>query len=237
MQQITVRGIPHNDAYEDSEAVLSRKDSSHIFGSDNAHAIFPQAHHDAYFNRAYQSTVVLYPDGLTEARDPGFQYNWQDDEIKRHILEHDEVHSLGPSNAPTVKAETYDPKSFHQSTASARGRSGKKHQEVHLFEGNLVLDCPVPPRLLDQMRHEQPPEHEFTHTRYSAVTCDPSEFYDERFTLRQRLFAKPRHTELFIVVTMYNEEDELFARTMSGVIKNIEHLNSRTKSSTWAGDA
>jgi hypothetical protein len=69
------------------------------------------------------------------------------------------------------------------------------------------------------------------------IRCDPSEFYDERFTLRQRLFAKPRHTELFIVVTMYNEEDELFARTMSGVIKNIEYMNSRTKSSTWGGEA
>jgi chitin synthase len=237
VQQITIEGIPHNDTYEDSEAVLSPKDSSHIFDSDDAHAIFPQAHHDAYFNRAYRPTVISYPSGQTEARYPGFQYNWQDDEIKRPILEHNEVHSLGPSKAPTIKTESYDPNFSHQSTASARGRSGKKHQEVHLFEGNLVLDCPVPPRLLDQMQHAQLPEREFTHMRYSAVTCDPSEFYDERFTLRQRLFAKPRHTELFIVVTMYNEEDELFARTMSGVIKNIEYMNSRTKSSTWGGEA
>ncbi|KAI2474524.1 Glycosyltransferase family 2 protein (mitochondrion) [Pyrenophora tritici-repentis] len=45
--------------------------------------------------------------------------------------------------------------------------------------------------------------------RYSAATCDPADFDAERFTLRQKLFAKPRHTELFIVITMYNEEDEL----------------------------
>ncbi|KAI7205370.1 Chitin synthase, partial [Hortaea werneckii] len=56
-------------------------------------------------------------------------------------------------------------------------------------------------------------------------------------TLRQRLFAKPRHTELFIVITMYNEEDELFARTMIGVIKNIEYMNSRTSSKTWGKEA
>lgn len=86
--------------------------------------------------------------------------------------------------------------------------------------------------------HAQPPERdEFTHMRYSAATCDPSEFFEERFTLRQQLFAKPRHTELFIVVTMYNEDDVLFARTMSGVFKNIEFMCSRKESKTWGKDA
>ena len=114
----------------------------------------------------------------------------------------------------------------------------KTVKEVQLFKGNLVLDCPIPPRLLNQVPHAQPPERdEFTHMRYSAATCDPAHFAEERFTLRQKLFAKPRHTELFIVVTMYNEEDELFARTMTGVIKNIEFMNSRTNSKTWGKDA
>jgi chitin synthase len=117
-------------------------------------------------------------------------------------------------------------------------RRWKTVKEVQLFNGNLVLDCPIPPRLLNQIQHAQPPERdEFTHMRYSAATCDPSEFYSERFTLRQKLFAKPRHTELFIVVTMYNEEDELFARTMIGVIKNIEYMNSRNSSKTWGKEA
>jgi chitin synthase len=117
-------------------------------------------------------------------------------------------------------------------------RRWKTVKEVQLFNGNLVLDCPVPPRLLNQVPHAQPPERdEFTHMRYSAATCDPSEFNAERFTLRQKLFAKPRPTELFIVITMYNEEDELFARTMIGVIKNIEFMNTRTNSKTWGKDA
>ncbi|KAI7565853.1 Chitin synthase, partial [Hortaea werneckii] len=125
-----------------------------------------------------------------------------------------------------------------QRPAAAPIRRWKTVKEVQLFNGNLVLDCPIPPRLLNQVAHAQPPERdEFTHMRYSAATCDPSEFYDKRFTLRQRLFAKPRHTELFIVITMYNEEDELFARTMIGVIKNIEYMNSRTSSKTWGKEA
>jgi len=73
--------------------------------------------------------------------------------------------------------------------------------------------------------------------RYSAATCDPSEFEAERFTLRQKLFAQPRKTELFIVVTMYNEDEVLFARTMIGVLKNIEVMCNRTNSKTWGKDA
>ncbi len=114
----------------------------------------------------------------------------------------------------------------------------KTVKEVQLVKGNLVLDCPVPPRLLHQVTDAKPGERdEFTHMRYSAATCDPADFEGEAFTLRQKLFAQPRHTELFIVITMYNEEDELFARTMSGVIKNIEYMNSRTNSKTWGKDA
>lgn len=80
-------------------------------------------------------------------------------------------------------------------------------------------------------------EREFTHMRYTAATCDPSEFLEERFTLRQKLFAKPRDTVLFIVVTMYNEDEVLFGRTMSGVFKNINYLCGRNRSTTWGKDA
>lgn len=111
-------------------------------------------------------------------------------------------------------------------------------KEIQLVNGNLVLDCPVAPKLLNQFPHAEPPERdEFTHMRYSAATCDPSEFFEKRFTLRQRLFAKARETELFIVVTMYNEDDFLFARTMSGVFKNVEHMCSRNTSKTWGKDS
>lgn len=36
---------------------------------------------------------------------------------------------------------------------------------------------------------------------------------------------------------MYNEDEVLFARTMSGVFKNIAYLCSRTRSQTWGEDA
>ncbi len=111
----------------------------------------------------------------------------------------------------------------------------KTVKQVLLYRGNLVLDCPIPPRLLNQLPHGE--RDEFTHMRYTAATCDPSDFYNENFTLRQRLFSKPRQTELFIVVTMYNEDEILFARTMIGVLKNVEYMCKRNESKTWGKDA
>ncbi len=79
-------------------------------------------------------------------------------------------------------------------------------------------------------------EREFTHMRYSAATCDPNDFKDAGFTLRQVMHDPPRRTELFIVMTMYNEDEELFCRTMHGVIKNVAHLCKRERSKTWGKD-
>ena len=76
-------------------------------------------------------------------------------------------------------------------------------------------------------------EREFTHMRYSAATCDPHDFQSPSFTLRQRHYDRLRRTELFIVMTMYNEDEELFYCTMHGVIKNIAHLCKRDRSKTW----
>ncbi|EWC48492.1 chitin synthase C [Drechslerella stenobrocha 248] len=129
-----------------------------------------------------------------------------------------------------------DPGNFAPSPSPAPTgiKRWKTVKKVELYEGNLVLDCPVPKQLLSQMPRQN--AREFTHMRYTAATCDPSEFLQNRFTLRQKLFSKPRHTELFIVVTMYNEDEILFARTMRGVIKNIQYMCGRTRSATWGDE-
>jgi chitin synthase len=104
-------------------------------------------------------------------------------------------------------------------------------KKVELFHGNLVLDSPVPTKLLNMCAQRD--GREFTHMRYSAATCDPNDFKDSGFTLRQVHYDPPRRTELFIVMTMYNEDEELFCRTMHGVMKNIAHLCKRDRSKTW----
>ncbi|KAH8979068.1 glycosyltransferase family 2 protein [Lactarius akahatsu] len=65
---------------------------------------------------------------------------------------------------------------------------------------------------------------------YSAATGDPN---DNGFTLRQVHYDPPRRAKFFIVMTMYNEDDTLFARTMHGVMKNIAYLCKRDRSKTW----
>jgi chitin synthase len=69
--------------------------------------------------------------------------------------------------------------------------------------------------------------------RYTAVTCDPDDFVDRGYKLRQNIGKTARETELFICVTMYNEDEYGFTRTMHAVIKNISHFCSRNKSRTW----
>lgn len=73
-------------------------------------------------------------------------------------------------------------------------------RKVKLHRGHLVLDCPVPTRYLQAVPIKD--TKEFTHMRYTAATCDPAEFVSDGYTLRQQLLE--RHTELFIVLTMYN---------------------------------
>ncbi|TDL18313.1 glycosyltransferase family 2 protein [Rickenella mellea] len=113
-------------------------------------------------------------------------------------------------------------------------RRYKTIKKVELFHGNLVLDAAVPSKLLAMCANRT--EREYTHMRYSAATCDPSDFGSSGFTLRQVHYDPPRRTELFIVMTMYNEDESLFCRTMHGVMKNIAHLVSRDRSKTWGKD-
>ncbi|KAG8685801.1 Chitin synthase, class 2, partial [Ceratobasidium sp. 394] len=103
-------------------------------------------------------------------------------------------------------------------------------RRIELQQGNLVLDMPVPSTII-------PPgvtAEEQTHMRYTAATCDPDDFATSRYSLRPYLMN--RQTELFIVMTMYNEDEVLFVKTMNAVIKNVAHLCQRTKSKTWGPD-
>nr|CAG8630653.1 9556_t:CDS:2 [Entrophospora candida] len=124
---------------------------------------------------------------------------------------------------------------LHYGTAPARQpRRFKTTKKVNLFRGKVVLDCPVPTKLLSEVQRKN--DGEFTLMRYTPCTCDPNDFQSDGYTLRQQLYDPPRQTELFIVLTMYNEDEVLFARTFQGVEKNINHLCSRARSRTWGKD-
>ncbi|CAO3617616.1 unnamed protein product [Cunninghamella echinulata] len=107
--------------------------------------------------------------------------------------------------------------------------NGVRTRHIPLYQGNLVLECPVPTSLLDQCPLRD--KTEFNQMRYTAVTCQPDDFSLNDYTLRPKLMN--RETELFIGVTMYNENEILFTRTMHAVMKNIAYLCSRKKSKVW----
>ncbi|KAK5957052.1 Chitin synthase, class 2 [Knufia fluminis] len=120
-----------------------------------------------------------------------------------------------------------------------QGRRGLRDQqlttkEVRLINGELILECKIPTILHSFLPRRD--EREFTHMRYTAVTCDPDDFVVNGYKLRQNIGVTTRETELLICVTMYNENEIDFTRTMHGIMRNISHFCSRTKSRTWGKD-
>lgn len=142
--------------------------------------------------------------------------------------------SVGP---PIFQEESsYD--SPGEPEEAPRRSSGSEWTRKRLFRDNLVVDSPVPEDLLQQVPHAAPPERdEYTHVRYSAVNCSPAEFSDKNFMLRQELFVKPRHTEILINLSVNDEGEVPFARTLFGVIQNIEYMTSRGTGTPWGQEA
>ncbi|CAJ0870089.1 11079_t:CDS:2 [Entrophospora sp. SA101] len=141
---------------------------------------------------------------------------------------------LVQSNASNTNFEE-EKTPLHYGEAPVRQpRRFKTTKRVDLFRGKVVLDCPVPTKLLSEVQRKN--DGEFSLMRYTPCTCDPNDFQNEGYTLRQQLYDPPRQTELFIVLTMYNEDEVLFARTFHGVEKNINHLCTRGRSRTWGKD-
>ncbi|KAF9180317.1 Chitin synthase, class 1 [Haplosporangium sp. Z 767] len=139
------------------------------------------------------------------------------------------------SGGNTPAPDTPDTRHYGPAPTAQRRRY-QTTKKVKLTSGNLVLDCPVPSDFLKTLKYQE--GEEFTHMRYTAATCDPNDFASENYTLRPLLLDdQPRETELFIVMTMYNEDEVLFTRTMHGVMKNIRHLTTRDRSRTWGPDA
>lgn len=134
--------------------------------------------------------------------------------------------------------EEYDQYAPAPTGRQERRRGARQAQmtkkEVRLINGELILECKIPTILYSFLPRRD--EIEFTHMRYTAVTCDPDDFVARGYKLRQNIGNTLRETELFICITMYNENEIDFTRTMHGVMRNITHFCSRTKSRTWGKD-
>jgi chitin synthase len=73
---------------------------------------------------------------------------------------------------------------------------------------------------------------EFSLSTDTAATCDPNEFtLHNGYNLRPAMYN--RHTELLIAITYYNEDKNLTARTLHGVMQNIRDIVNLKKSEFW----
>lgn len=138
----------------------------------------------------------------------------------------DEISAAGEHYGPAPKTA--------QARRGLHHKAVMKKKQVRLTRGELILDCRIPSILHSFLPRRD--DMEFTHMRYTAVTSDPDHFVERGYVLRQNLDANPRETELFICVTMYNEDEIHFTRTIHGIMRNIAHFCSRTKSRVWGKD-
>lgn len=176
---------------------------------------------------------------LSESRHyDGYEhYDHYEEEDDRHYGDDRDSYHSGSQETLGEDQEYYD-KYEHYGPApdGAQERRGVRapqmsKKEVPLINGELVLECKIPTILYSFLPRRD--EVEFTHMRYTAVTCDPDDFVDRGYKLRQSIGRTTRETELFICITMYNEDEILFTRTMYAVMKNISHFCSRSRSRTW----
>ncbi|PLW17349.1 hypothetical protein PCANC_14075 [Puccinia coronata f. sp. avenae] len=172
---------------------------------------------------------------ISDEEEQGYVYGTEDEKESSYaniVLEDSNVDSSPQVN--TFSSSFGAPLNPHWGPAPAGRalRRNRTRKRVALTNGNLVIERPIPGRLLGFLPRRG--EEEFEIMSYTAATCDPDDFEAEKYTLRAAKMN--RETELFVGVTMYNEDEVLFTRTMHGIMKNIAHLCTRNKSRTWGKD-
>ncbi|KAJ3284170.1 Chitin synthase, class 2, partial [Blyttiomyces sp. JEL0837] len=127
---------------------------------------------------------------------------------------------------------------LHQQFENLKRRktSGMSIKAVPIVNGNFVVEVPISKHCLDGGRFDGSGENgqEFTHLKYTAITCDPDQFAERGYSLRASDFS--RKIKIAVVITMYNEDDILFCKTYRAVVKNISYIcgtNQNWTSESW----
>ena len=171
----------------------------------------PHANWDAKSAKSYQSSYTgsqahLNPYEMTQVSlpPPVPQLQYQEYAQSSHLMQQPQQYPPRPG--------MYQDGGSSAGWSVAREKLMKRRsvKQVQLFRGNLVLDVPVPSHITPAGKGDI---EEFSKMRYTAATCDPDDFMSSRYSLRQYLSG--RDTELFIVMTMYNEDEVLFVKTMN----------------------
>lgn len=152
---------------------------------------------------------------------------YEDDDDASYIEDDDADDAASNSSA----VETLNSDEAYEAPLKSQPRRHKSmtRKEVKLVRGNLILDCPVPTKLYSFLPRRD--NDEFVYMRYTACTSEPDDFEGAGFTLRPAIYG--REVQLCVCITMYNEDEILFTRTLHSVIKNIAKICQRSKSRVW----
>lgn len=144
----------------------------------------------------------------------------------------------GRSPSPYSRSETSSTEAWRQRQAPGQGLRRYATRKVKLVQGSVLsVDYLVPSAIQNAVESKyrndlEGGSEEFTHMRYTAATCDPSEFtLHNGYNLRPAMYN--RHTELLIAITYYNEDKVLTSRTLHGVMQNIRDIVNLKKSEFW----
>ncbi|PKI85609.1 Chs2p [Malassezia vespertilionis] len=136
-------------------------------------------------------------------------------------------------DAGTDTLHTSSMSEFYEDDGSSSGGWVERQQppdhghvrKVELQAGNWIVDYLVPSPIANAVEaqyKEQAQPKEFTHMRYSAVTCDPDEF------TRENGWGLRTSTDY------YNEDRNLLTRTLYHVIQNIRDICKNHRSKFWS---
>lgn len=142
-------------------------------------------------------------------------------------------------DSPYSRAETNSTEAWRQrQVPGAGGLKRYATRKVKLVQGSVLsVDHPVPSAIKNAIQKKYRDDleggsEEFSHMRYTAATCDPDEYtLKNGYNLRPAMYN--RHTELLIAITYYNEDKQLTARTLHGVMQNIRDIVNLKKSDFW----
>lgn len=146
----------------------------------------------------------------------------------------------GPSRPLSAMSGKTDYSNSTEAWQKRQNNQGLKRygtRKVNLVQGKVFsTEYPVPSAvknsILPQYTDLETGSTEFSHMRYTAATVDPDDFNQKNgYSLRAAEYN--RHTELLIAVTYYNEDKQLTARTLYGVMQNIRDICKMKKSQFW----
>ncbi|TPX59306.1 chitin synthase [Spizellomyces sp. 'palustris'] len=133
---------------------------------------------------------------------------------------------------PPADDDELSPVGYDSTLRKRKTTMSRRIKTVKLSQtGNFVIKQRVPEEVVKGVQYGK--GEEFESMRYTAATCDPDNFIERGYNLRCANYQ--RQIEIFVVVTMYNEDHEGFNRTMFALAQNLKYLCEKNKNG-WDAD-